>query len=141
MLQNFCFKFKFIENCDFLVVEWVASFSLAILGDDEIFLMLHAVLATVFGNFKLVIVLLLLLLGVVALDWDAIDDFVLLFDIVVLLFVTCDKFEFRSLLMVAAVVKPLLLFLLANVLNTHDAVDNVNLFIRPLFAILLLLFS
>ena len=75
MLQNFCFKFKLMENCDFFavvvddcagcaVVLFVAFVvrpsllvSLAILGDDEIFLMLHAFFAAIFadafGNFAL----------------------------------------------------------------------------------------
>lgn len=92
MLQNFCFKFKLMENCDFFVDECVlvvvafvvfrpSCVSLAMLGADEIFLMLHAFLAAIFafGNFELV-VLDVLKLDMPTLDvdvaTDAIDDFV-----------------------------------------------------------------
>lgn len=68
MLQNFCFRFRLIENWDFFVddctefdVAFVVRpslFSLAILGDEEIFLMLHAFFEVVFefGNFELAVV-------------------------------------------------------------------------------------
>lgn len=93
MLQNFCFRFKLMENCDFLVDECVpfavalefkrSSFvSLAMLGDDEIFFMLHAAFFAVvlaFGNFEWV-VLVVLKFDMPTLDvdvaTDAIDDFV-----------------------------------------------------------------
>lgn len=78
MLQNFCFKFKLMENCDFFVVGVVDCaecvvvvvvvsplsllLSLAMLGDEEIFLMLHEFFAVVFefGNFELLFALELL---------------------------------------------------------------------------------
>lgn len=175
MLQNFCFKFKLMENCDFFavadddcagcaVVLFVAFVvrpsllvSLAILGDDEIFLMLNAffvvIFVVAFGNFALDMVA--LWFGVLAIDvTDTNDDFVWLFamelvaPIVLLLLLLllrlllfmCDKLKFRSLFKITielfAVLwlklVELLLLLLFECLLDENVPNRASLLIRPL---------